>query len=154
MSISDMIIVMKSGQLHQMGLPQSVYNEPVNLFVAKFLGTPAINVFDGYVKDKKLYIGDDCIMDKDIEDQEVYVAIRPEGFVPKKNGCLHCVFDRIEIMGRDTSIVCHHDKCISDVDIRTIVDSDIKIYHDDKNISFDLKENKTHVFSKKDENVL
>ena len=154
MSISDMIIVMKSGQLHQMGLPQSVYNEPVNLFVAKFLGTPAINVFDGYVKDKKLYIGDDCIMDKDIEDQEVYVAIRPEGFVPKKNGCFHCKFDRIEIMGRDTSIVCHHDKCISDVDIRTIVDSDIKIYHDDKNISFDLKENKTHVFSKKDENVL
>ena len=154
MSISDMIVVMKQGKLQQMGVPQSVYNEPVNLFVAKFLGTPAINVFDGYVKNKKLYIGDDCIMDKDIEDQEVYVAIRPEGFIPKKNGCFNCRFDRIEIMGRDTSIVCHNDRCISDDDIRTIVDSDIKIYHDDENISFDLKENKTHVFSKKDEKVL
>ena len=154
MSISDMIIVMKSGGLQQMGLPQSVYNEPVNLFVAKFLGTPAINVFDGYVKDKKLYIGDDCIMDKDIEDQEVYVAIRPEGFIPARNGCLHCQFDRIEIMGRDTSIVCHHEKCISDDDVRTIVDSDDEIFHDEHSIRFDLKENKTHVFSKTDERVL
>ena len=154
MSISDMIIVMKEGKLQQMGLPQSVYNEPVNLFVAKFLGTPAINVFDGYVKDKKLYIGDDLIMDKDIEDQEVYVAIRPEGFIPKKDGSLRCLFDRIEIMGRDTSIVCHNDKCISDEDIRTIVDSDVEIFHDDRYIRFDLKKNKTHVFSKKDEKVL
>ena len=154
MSISDLIVVMKEGKLMQMGVPQSVYNEPVNLFVAKFLGTPAINVFDGYVKDKKVYIGDDCIMDKDIEDQEVYVAIRPEGFIPKKDGCFHCEFDRIEIMGRDTSIVCHNDKCISDEDIRTIVDSDIRIYHDGRMIAFDLKKNKTHIFSKKDEKVL
>ena len=57
MSISDMIVVMKLGVLQQIGAPQDVYDDPANLFVAKFLGTPPINVFDGYVKGEKLYIG-------------------------------------------------------------------------------------------------
>ena len=58
MSISDIIIVMKDGRMQQVGRPQEVYDNPVNLFVAKFLGTPPINVFNGYVKNEKLYIGE------------------------------------------------------------------------------------------------
>ena len=57
MSISDLIVVMKLGVVQQIGKPQQVYDNPLNLFVAKFLGTPPINVFDGYVRDEKLYIG-------------------------------------------------------------------------------------------------
>ena len=41
MSISDMIVVMKTGVLQQIGAPQEVYDNPVNLFVAKFLGNPS-----------------------------------------------------------------------------------------------------------------
>ena len=47
MSISDMIVVMKLGVVQQTGKPQEVYDDPTNLFVAKFLGTPPINVFNG-----------------------------------------------------------------------------------------------------------
>ena len=54
MSISDMIVVMKDGVIQQVGKPQEVYDNPANLFVAKFLGTPPINVFSGCVKDGKL----------------------------------------------------------------------------------------------------
>ncbi len=57
MSISDMIVVMKEGLVQQMGRPQEVYDNPANLFVAKFLGTPPINVFEGRMKNGKLYIG-------------------------------------------------------------------------------------------------
>ena len=57
MSISDMIVVMKKGVLQQIGKPQDVYDDPANLFVAKFLGTPPINVFKGYVYNEQLYIG-------------------------------------------------------------------------------------------------
>ena len=57
MSISDRIVVMKDGVAHQIGKPQDVYDDPRNLFVAKFLGTPPINVFDGQVRDERLYIG-------------------------------------------------------------------------------------------------
>ena len=45
MSISDEIVVMKTGLEQQKGAPQDVYNNPVNKFVAKFLGTPPINIF-------------------------------------------------------------------------------------------------------------
>ena len=50
MSISDMIVVMKLGVVQQIGKPQEVYDSPANLFVAKFLGTPPINVFAGKVR--------------------------------------------------------------------------------------------------------
>ena len=56
MSISDTIVVMKLGVIQQIGEPQYVYDEPANLFVAKFLGSPAINTFEGEIKDGKLYV--------------------------------------------------------------------------------------------------
>ena len=46
MSISDRIVVMKEGVIQQTGRPQEVYENPVNLFVARFLGTPQINLFE------------------------------------------------------------------------------------------------------------
>ena len=58
MSISDLIVVMREGVVQQIGKPQDVYDEPVNLFVAKFLGTPPINVFEGEIKGGKLFIGE------------------------------------------------------------------------------------------------
>ncbi|MBQ7363139.1 MAG: ABC transporter ATP-binding protein [Clostridia bacterium] len=57
MSISDIIVVMKLGVVQQVGKPQDIYDDPINLFVAKFLGTPPINVFHGYIKGGKLYVG-------------------------------------------------------------------------------------------------
>ncbi len=56
MSISDTIVVMKLGVIQQIGAPQYVYDEPANLFVAKFLGNPPINTFEGEIKDGKLYV--------------------------------------------------------------------------------------------------
>ena len=66
MSISDMIVVMKLGVVQQIGAPQNVYDDPANLFVAKFLGTPPINVFEGHVKAGTLYLGGK------METEEVY----------------------------------------------------------------------------------
>ena len=57
MSISDEIVVMRDGVIQQIGKPQEVYDAPANLFVAKFLGTPQINVFDGTLVGEKIYIG-------------------------------------------------------------------------------------------------
>lgn len=63
MSISDRIVVMKAGVVQQTGKPQEVYDDPVNLFVAKFLGTPPINVFQGKIKNGKVCIGDAAVLD-------------------------------------------------------------------------------------------
>ena len=148
MSISDLIIVMKDGVIQQVGKPQEVYENPNNLFVAKFLGTPAINVFNGVIKDSKIYIGKNVIGNTKLADQEVYVAIRPEGFIIDDKGKFECDFDRLEVMGRDHSIVCHNAECISDIDIRVIVDSEANVDTKAKTIKFNVKPTKMYVFSK------
>ena len=115
MSISDQIVVMKLGEMQQMGKPQDVYNSPANLFVAQFLGTPPINVFKGEVKGGKVFVGEDAVADaKGIEDRKVWVAIRPEGFALAGKGdshVLHANCEMIQIMGRDISIVGTNEAC-------------------------------------------
>jgi len=146
MSISDLIIVMKEGVVHQIGMPQEVYDNPKNLFVATFLGTPPINVFEGKVKDGVLYIGDDAVVKvKDVPDQDVTVGIRPEGFEPAAEGKLHFNLVEIEVMGRDITVVSTHEKS-QNVEIRSIVDSDVQIDTKDGIVKFDVKPNKVHIF--------
>ena len=57
MSISDEIVVMRDGVIQQVAKPQEIYDHPINLFVAKFLGNPQINVFDGTLRDNHVYLG-------------------------------------------------------------------------------------------------
>ena len=151
MSISDQIVVMKLGVVQQIGAPQDVYDDPTNLFVAKFLGTPPINVFDGVVKDGKLYIGEDAVLDVPaIADQEVYVGVRPEGFEPCEDGELHCKLSSVEVMGRDVSIVSTNEASLNPV-IRSIVGSDYKVDLSAETISYKLKAHKLFVFNKETE---
>ena len=111
MSISDLIVVMKDGVVQQIGKPQAVYDSPVNLFVSKFLGTPPINVFDGEVKDGQLYIGEEAVLAvPGVANQSVTAAIRPEGFTLSETGALSCDLSRVEVMGRDISVVSTHPK--------------------------------------------
>jgi len=150
MSISDMIVVMKLGVVQQVGKPQEVYDDPTNLFVAKFLGTPPINVFDGKVTAGKLYIGDAAVLDvPGVADQDVTVGIRPEGFVPDENGPLVCALNSVEVMGRDVSVVSSHEKCHAP-NIRSIIDADIKIAAGET-VRYSLKPHKVFLFSKEDE---
>ncbi len=151
MSISDLIVVMKDGALHQMGKPQEVYDDPVNLFVAKFLGTPPINVFRGEVKEEKLYIGGVAVLDvKGVTNQEVFVGIRPEGFVLQEDGPLSCQLDEVEIMGRDVTVVSKHEAC-ENAEIRSIISAEIKVDAQAKVVRFALKPKKVHLFHKETE---
>ena len=153
MSISDMIVVMKDGVMQQMGAPQEVYDRPVNLFVAKFLGTPAVSTFDGVVKDEKLYIGGDAVLSvPGARDQEVSVAVRPEGFVPDPEGALHCGLDRIEVMGRDTSVLATNPHCLNELQkLRAIVSTEDVQKMQGETVRFSLKSYKTYIFDKKTE---
>ncbi len=151
MSISDMIVVMEKGVLQQMGKPQEIYDEPVNLFVAKFLGTPQINVFDGTVKEEKVYIGDEAVMAaKGVRDGRVYVAVRPEGFVVDKEGPLTCSFINREVMGRDTSVVAKNPHFLGQ-EIRAIIPSEEEVVPVSGNIRFSLKPAKVRLFDYRSE---
>ena len=151
MSISDVIVVMKLGVVQQTGKPQEIYDNPINLFVAKFLGTPPINVFAGAVHAGALYIGDDKVLDvPGVDDREVYVGIRPEGFVPAADGALVCKLSNVEVMGRDVSIVSYNDSMLTPT-VRSIVDADYKIDITAENVRFNLKPHKVFLFDKETE---
>ena len=151
MSISDMIVVMKLGVVQQIGAPQDVYDDPQNLFVAKFLGTPPINVLEGRVNGGKLIIGEEAVLDVDgVEDQDVYVGIRPEGFEPAEDGAFSCKLSNVEVMGRDSSVVAMHPSSVNPV-VRAIINSDIKIDTSAENVRFNIKSHKLFLFNKETE---
>ena len=148
MSISDLIVVMKDGVVQQIGKPQAVYDSPVNLFVAKFLGTPPINVFDGEVKDGHLYIGEEAVLAvPGVANQSVTAAIRPEGFILSETGALSCDLSRVEVMGRDISVVSTHPKS-QNVTIRSIISAENTVNTASQKVRFDLKPNKVFLFQK------
>ncbi len=147
MSISDLIVVMKDGVVHQIGKPQEVYNNPVNLFVAKFLGTPPINLFDGKIQDEMLYIGEEAVLPAKGQPnrEKVYVGVRPEGFVPDANGALGCKLINVEVMGRDVSVVSSNAAMLG-ASIRSIVDADNVVDTANDEVRFSLKPHKVLVF--------
>ena len=151
MSISDMIVVMKLGVIQQIGKPQDVYDDPTNLFVAKFLGTPPINVLEGKVCDGKVYIGEDVVMEvSGVADQEVTIGIRPEGFELDANGSFHCQLSNVEVMGRDVSIVATHPASINPF-VRSIINADNKVETNKDTVSYKLKPHKVFLFNKETE---
>ncbi len=148
MSISDTIIVMCDGIVQQVDKPQEVYDEPVNEFVAKFLGTPAINMFEGRIENGSVCIGKDSILTvKGVPEGPVSVGIRPEGFTPTESGAFVCGLDRIEVMGRDTSVVSRHEGSANDI-IRSIITSEQAKQISGDTVRFDIKPEKLYLFEK------
>ena len=172
MSISDTIVVMKDGVVQQIGRPQDVYDDPHNLFVARFLGTPPINVFRGSLRSGKIYIGDTAVFDiadlgadtadaaaygdgvrsgpgklaKDAGDTDVWVGIRPEGFYVDENGPLACTLKGVEVMGRDVTVISQHPAFDGET-IRTIVDSENRPDTRSDVVRFRVRPGKIFVFS-------
>ena len=151
MSISDLIVVMKLGVVQQTGKPQEVYDDPTNLFVAKFLGTPPINVFNGSVVNGKVFIGEDHVLTvSGVDDQEVIVGIRPEGFELNPNGGLCCHLSNVEVMGRDVSVVSTHEASVNP-SIRSIIDADNNVDMDTGTVRYSIKSHKIFLFNKETE---
>lgn len=103
MSISDEIVVMNFGVKQQIDEPQNVYEEPINLFVAKFLGNPPINVIDGKIENKQIKLLNGLVIGEiESDDQDVKIGVRPEFFTVDEGGEIKVHVDMVEHIGRDT----------------------------------------------------
>lgn len=153
MSISDEIVVMKDGIIQQIDAPQTVYDQPANLFVAKFLGTPPVNVFRGEIRDHVLHVGEDAVMKVDLEDRGVIVGVRPEGFLLDENGPLKCHLTGVQVMGRDTSVISNHPASMSDT-VCSIIAAENKVTETDGYVRFRLRPLKTLLFADDTEEAL
>ena len=148
-SICDRIVVRKNGEEQQIGAPQDVYNSPVNLFVAQFLGNPPINVFTGKLHDHGVYIGEEKILSfkNEVKDQDVTIAIRPEGRISLENKeglGFSAKRERRQVLGRDLFVVAKNPSCRKET-FKAIVPSEAKVNPD---CFFKVKPNKCFVFDK------
>lgn len=110
MSISDEIVVMNFGVVHQIGKPQDVYNEPIDMFVAKFLGTPPINIIPAKFAKKKISFYSDTFRERIIsklpkECEDLFIGIRPEFIRIDPEGKYRVYVDMVEYIGRDKSMI-------------------------------------------------
>jgi len=88
MTLGDRIAVMNNGKVHQIDDPDTIYAKPTNLFVARFIGNPDMNFFDGHIRssDDGLHVETDTFeftldrVPEGITERDVQVGIRSEDF--------------------------------------------------------------------------
>src|SRR3954452_8911388 len=84
MTMGDRVAVMRDGRLEQVDTPQRLYEQPLNMFVAGFIGSPAMNLLRGRAADDGVWLGDQRLRlaRRTMHSGEVVVGIRPEAVAP------------------------------------------------------------------------
>ena len=151
MSICDRIIVMKDGKIEENNKPQEVYKNPESLFVAKFLGTPPINIFNGQIIKNTLVLEGFPLkkLKNNYLDQEVYIGIRPEGFIFTNNDkSLHFKINNIQTMGKDILVNAYSESSINK-EVKIIINHELE--EDVKEFKALVNLDKVYIFDKKTE---
>ena len=105
MTMADRIAVMNEGRIEQLGEPLELYDRPANLFVAQFIGSPAMNIFDGVVRAAGVdALGSRWPASRGSEGQKVKYGIRPEHLEPASGGIAAEVVV-VEPMGAETELL-------------------------------------------------
>ncbi|NNC92047.1 MAG: ABC transporter ATP-binding protein [Acidimicrobiia bacterium] len=106
MALADRLVVLDQGIVQQVGAPLALYNEPINVFVARFLGAPAMNIIPGDAREGRLRLGTDEIAGAPPPPQSgpILVGIRPEDVHLARPGdpferCLHARITAVEVLG-------------------------------------------------------
>jgi multiple sugar transport system ATP-binding protein len=113
MTMATKIVLMNDGKIQQAGKPDEFYNRPENIFVARFIGSPTMNIIDGTMQ-KGIFISDDELITikptpddaeklKAFEGKAVAVGIRPERFESggKFGDTFECTIDVVEMLGKE-----------------------------------------------------
>lgn len=150
MSICDKIVVLNKGKVEEIGVPQEVYDNPANLFTAKFLGLPPIGIFEGSIKDGYLFIADSKVLkieDTSLNNKNVLVGIRPEGYLrASKEDELSFKVNVTSIIaqGRDTEVLAKNPT--SNENFKIMIRNDDKF---ELGLNyFKVKPNKIYLFDK------
>lgn len=103
MTMADRMVVMNNGVAEQIGTPLEVYETPRTLFSAQFIGSPAMNVFDGHIQSGRLSLGGAAELDIDTSfEGAVKAGIRPEHLQVAENGPIAVDVSYAEPLGATT----------------------------------------------------
>ncbi len=110
MTLADRVVVLRDGRAEQIGDPDELYQRPANVFVAGFIGSPAMNLFPGQASNNTVTIGGSETITLETERSgPVTVGIRPEDLLLERGearGTFKARVTLIEPMGADTLIFC------------------------------------------------
>ncbi|WP_306258560.1 ABC transporter ATP-binding protein [Pararhizobium sp. IMCC21322] len=121
MTMADIVVIMRDGHIEQMGTPMEIYDNPSNLFVAEFIGSPGMNLLKGKIIEEggkmvcrvnELHLPLPDQLDVTVG-QTVLYGIRPEHLIPSETG-LKATISVVEPTGPETHLFCHlsgHDVC-------------------------------------------
>lgn len=158
LSISDRIVLMNEGVVQQFDVPQNLYLEPANLFVAQFMGNPIINIFEMKKEGQTLKSADFNIdlnlltkerFKAELDEENYIVGIRPEYFELSKNPLFKVTIDSTELIGKDCIVNFKangkHSKSITDINQGVMQGDEVGFAIDYKGI-YIFKENGERVY--------
>src|SRR5271166_4730944 len=111
MTLADRIVVLNHGRVEQVGTPEDVYETPASIFVAGFMGAPAMNLLPARLEGGRLILENGTVLPCNRSgDREVWCGVRPEALewmpsAPTPNGaCLRGTALSVEPLGPDTLV--------------------------------------------------
>lgn len=150
LSICDRIVILEKGKIKQIDNPQVAYDDPKNVFVASFLGTPPLNKFDAKVVKNKIFVGNYEVFvlnNNNLDGKEVIFSVRPEGLeiINEDNNIYYIegTIDNYETLGRDKELILHNEFNDS---IKVVFKDDLEI--NKKNIKLYINPKKVLLFDK------
>ena len=164
MTMGDRIVVMKDGVIQQVGEPGDIYDNPANLFVAGFIGTPQMNffniIFSAKGKDAEILLPNDVVIKHKLSEyreiQKEYLSEEPKNLVlgvraehiKIADKGIPAIVNFVEVLGNTVNIICKLEN--SDAEFCFTVQQRLALNTGDKIfVNFDIKN--AHLFDKESE---
>ena len=161
MTMATRIVIMRDGFIQQVGSPKEVYDMPVNVFVGGFIGSPAMNFFNGRIKENEVILGDKkltvtesklkMLHEQGYNNQDIILGIRPEHFAKQPSGNkdevkIDIQVDVAELLGAEINVYSqiNGENFVARIDAQTNIAAQ-------QVISLYVDMNKVHFFDKETE---
>jgi len=142
MTLGDRIVVINNGIVEQVGTPKDIYSKPNTKFVAEFIGSPQMNIFNCKIDNGVAKIDNNSInLDKSINIDDASIGIRPDDIQISESGSITCKANLVEYLGSDMIIY----SIIGDQEFSCKLSSKIDLKAGDE-FKFDIQPSLVHVF--------
>jgi len=142
MTLGDRIVVINNGIVEQVGTPKDIYSKPNTKFVAEFIGSPQMNLFNCKIENGNAKIGDGHInLENSINIQDASIGVRPDDIQVNQNGKFETKANLVEYLGSDMIIY----SSIGNQDFSCKLSSKIDVKAGD-NFKFDILSSSVHIF--------
>lgn len=162
MTLADRIVVLSAGEIEQVGAPIELYERPSNLFVAKFIGSPAMNILSGVVsvtgKSTTVIVDGNKIKvpiasPASLKGQKISLGVRPEdlGISKSKKGMFSAKVIHIESLGETTNAFTDNSACDEPIVVKLQGIQDVP---KGSVLQLDAELNKLHLFDSNGQSLL